>query len=101
MTDDWTAICKVVRRGSDELEKRTRVERFSWKQAKTAGLDKKPGPWQQYPDLMLRYRARGLAFNTLFADVLCGLEVVEVLQDYPARRPDVIEGNENPILEEE
>lgn len=89
--DDWKAVCKVIRRGSDELEKRTRVESFSWAQAKKSGLDKKSGPWQQYPDLMLRYRARGLAFNTLFADVLCGFEVAEVLQDIPVRRPDNVE----------
>ncbi len=88
--DDWTAICTIKRKGGME-----RSERFSWLQARKAGLDKKPGPWQQYPDLMLRYRARGLAFNALFADCLCGLGVVEELQDYPVRRPDVA-----PVLEE-
>lgn len=104
LSDDWTAICKVVRKvhgqfTQGEIEKRTRIERFSWAQAKRAKLTEKPGPWQQYPDLMLRYRARGLAFNTLFADVLCGLGVVEELQDYPTRRPDIIEGNDALILE--
>ncbi len=98
-TDDWTAICHIKRCGKGPEKIQERTERFSWAQARKAGLDKKAGPWQQYPDLMLRYRARGLAFNALFADCLCGLGMVEELQDYPVRRPDAIEGESDPVLD--
>lgn len=94
--DDLAAICHVKRKGGME-----RTERFTMGQAKRAKLSTKPGPWQDYPELMLRYRARGLAFNALFADCLCGLGIVEELQDIPApRRAEVFVSEDDPLLEE-
>lgn len=63
------AVCRVKRRGEPEPIER----RFSWAQAELAGLDKKPGPWSQYPDRMFSMRARSWALRDGFADVLRGL----------------------------
>lgn len=70
--DNLTAHCRVKRKGLDS----ERVSTFSMLDAKKAGLLSKPGPWQQYPGIMLEYRARARAF-TLFSDVLAGMPVVE------------------------
>lgn len=92
-TDDWVAITHVQRIGGME-----RTERFSWADAKRAKLDAKPGPWKDYPQKMLMYRARSFAFRALFADCLAGLSVAEEVHDYPVRRPDVNEGPKDEIL---
>lgn len=57
---------------------------FSVAQAKRAGLWGRPGPWTQYPDRMLRYRALGFGLRDEFPDVLKGIKTIEELQDYPA-----------------
>ncbi len=93
-TDDWTGIVHVKRGNGIE-----RTERFSWADAKRAKLDKKAGPWQDYPQKMLIYRARAFAFRALFPDALCGLHIAEEVQDYPVRRPDTTEQEHDPILD--
>ena len=45
--------------------------------AKRAGLWGKSGPWTQYPDRMLLFRARGFALRDAFGDYLRGLRTVE------------------------
>lgn len=77
--DDTTAVCELRRRDSERVISGT----FSIGQAKRAQLWTKAGPWQQYPDRMLRMRARGFASRDGFADVLKGLRTVEELQDEP------------------
>jgi len=90
--DEWTegdgeslvAVCKVKRKGMES----ERIEKFGVADAKKASLWGKSGPWSQYPKDMLRYKARARAFNALFADVLCGLPVLEDIQDVPPVRRD-------------
>lgn len=76
------AVCEVKRKGMETV----RVEKFSAADAKKAGLWGKSGPWSQYPKDMLKHKARARAFNALFADVLCGLPVLEDIQDLPPPR---------------
>ncbi|MDX1811612.1 MAG: hypothetical protein R3240_06665 [Gammaproteobacteria bacterium] len=71
-----TAICIVTRKGGEP-----HTERFSQKDAETAGLWSKPGPWKQYPKRMLALRARGYALRNQFADALSGLTTVEEARD--------------------
>lgn len=46
---------------------------FSLEDARKAGLDKKPGPWQQYPRVMMRWRAIAEISRILFADIIAGV----------------------------
>lgn len=57
---------------------------FTISHAKRAGLWGKSGPWTQYPERMLQWRARGFALRDAFADALKGLISQEEAQDYPA-----------------
>jgi len=56
---------------------------FSIADAKRAGLWGKSGPWSQYPERMLLFRARGFNLRDNFGDVLKGLRTTEELQDSP------------------
>lgn len=55
---------------------------FSVADAKKAGLWGKSGPWSQYPKRMLRARAVGFLLRDRFPDVLCGISILEEVQDY-------------------
>ena len=66
------AVVTVRRRGQGEIE-----SEFSVADAKRAGLWGKSGPWTQYPDRMLLFRARGFALRDAFGDYLRGLRTVE------------------------
>lgn len=70
------ATFHVKRRGKDWV-KRT----FSMKDAATAKLDKKAGPWQEYPKRMLFHRARAWALRDAFPDVLKGIRYFEEERD--------------------
>jgi hypothetical protein len=59
---------------------------FSVADAKRASLWGKQGPWSQYPDRMLLFRARGFALRDVFGDVLKGLRTVEELRDTPPEK---------------
>ena len=61
---------------------------FSVADAKRAGLWGKSGPWSQYPERMLLFRARGFNLRDNFGDVLKGLRTTEELQDIPMRSVD-------------
>jgi hypothetical protein len=77
--DHRAATCRARRKdGPDET-----VSTFSVADAKRAGLWGKSGPWQQYPDRMLKLRARGFALRDAFPDVLRGVISVEEAQDMP------------------
>jgi len=58
------------------------TETFTVKDAKTAGLWDKAGPWKQYPKRMLMFRARGFLLRDQFGDVLKGFRTTEELADY-------------------
>lgn len=74
-----TATCKCKRRG----QQHEYIEKFSQKDAQTAGLWGKAGPWTQYPRRMLTMRARGFALRNVWPDVLKGIITREEAQDYP------------------
>lgn len=54
---------------------------FSVADATKAGLWKKAGPWTQYPQRMLKLRARGWAIRDKFSDALKGIITREEAQD--------------------
>ena len=81
-TDDTTAVCVTYRAG----RKNPVITTFSVADAKRASLWGKSGPWQNYPQRMMKFRARGFNLRDNFADVLRGLKTVEELQDYPEPR---------------
>lgn len=88
---ELVAYCRILRRG----QKTPIVGRFSWSDAKRAGLHRKPGPWLQYPQRMMPMRARSWALRDGFADVLRGLRIAEegldmgedLERDLPPTRP--------------
>lgn len=61
---------------------KTIERRFSYQDAKRAGLAGKQGPWQQYPLRMLANRARAFAVRDGAADALMGLGIADEVQDY-------------------
>lgn len=75
--EELTAHCLCIR--EDEPEPITGT--FSMAQAKRAGLLAKEGPWQNYPDRMLKMRARAFAIRDAFPEALGGLCVAEEQQD--------------------
>lgn len=75
--DDRVAVCRVLRMDDPDSP----IEgRFAVKDAKIAQLWGKKGPWQQYPERMLKMRARAFALRDGFADVLGGMYLSEELQ---------------------
>lgn len=62
------------------------IGEFSVRQAQQAGLWKKQGPWQQYPERMLLARARAFAYRDGFADVLHGIRSGEEEEDIALSR---------------
>ncbi len=77
--DSRQGVCETWRRG-EAAPVRTD---FSVKDAKKAGLWGKAGPWQEYPDRMLKWRAIGFNISDNFSDVLGGFPIVEEAQDWP------------------
>ena len=84
--DKMIATCKVVRGEQTPV-----VRSFSAADAKRAGLWGKAGTWTQYPDRMLRMRARSYACRDAYADALRGLGVREELQDVPEKQANARE----------
>jgi hypothetical protein len=76
--DSRTATVITKRKDGTEI-----VSTFSVADAKKAALWAKPGPWSQYPDRMLVFRARGFNLRDNFGDVLKGMRTTEELQDMP------------------
>ena len=68
----------VQRRGQEP-----HTVKFSVADAKKAGLWNKEGPWRNYPDRMLRWRAAGFALRDKFADALRGMILAEEAADIP------------------
>ena len=84
--DDYTAVCVSRRRGWPDETRTT----FSIADAKKANLWGKSGPWTNYPQRMLVWRARGFNLRNVGADLLLGLVLAEEAQDYPTIEGTVI-----------
>ena len=77
--DDREAICVSKRKDSPNP-----VEtRFSVDDAIQAGLWDKAGPWKQYPERMLKYRARAFNLRDNFPDALAGIAIEEEFVGLP------------------
>lgn len=90
--ESLVATCTAKRVGRSEPTVRT----FSVADAKRAKLWGKAGPWVSYPQRMLQMRARAWCLRDQFADLLCGLGVVEEVQDYEAEPASMAAGTESP-----
>lgn len=62
---------------------------FSVADAKRAKLWGKTGPWTDYPDDMLTWRAVGRGSKQYFGDVLRGMAIAEEVRDYADQRATV------------
>lgn len=70
-------ICTILRRG-----RQPKSCEFTLDMAKKAGLLAKGGVWNQYPERMLKLRARGFALRDAFPDALKGIKSREEVEDY-------------------
>jgi len=79
---------------------------FSIAEAKRAGLWGKKGPWTEYWQRMLVYRARGFLLRDLFSDVLMGLHLTEEMDGAGGSGPlaspagNVADAGPDPLLAE-
>lgn len=69
--------CTVKRKGMSP-----KINVFSLDSAKKAGLLAKGGVWAQYPERMLKLRARGFSLRDAFPDALKGIKSKEEAEDY-------------------
>jgi hypothetical protein len=72
----WVAVCTIKRRGRTPT-----VRQFTQEDAKRAKLWGKTGPWIEYPQRMIRLRARSWACRDSFPDALRGLRCAEEERD--------------------
>ena len=75
---EWTIILKRI--GESPISRT-----FSVADAKRAGLWAKQGPWSQFPDRMLKYRALAFCMRDGFSDILKGLKVAEEIDLIPEK----------------
>lgn len=80
-TDERGVMVTVKRKGFPEAS-----ETFTVADAKRAKLWGNQGPWSQYPQRMLKFRARGFILRDQFGDVLKGLVTAEEAMDMPPTR---------------
>lgn len=73
--------CKITRPGRPPVERT-----FSKDDAKQARLLGKEGPWSQYPERMLAWRAFWFAARDAAADLLKGLAGAEEVRDIPPEK---------------
>jgi len=73
-----TAVCTMRRRRRPTPI----VNRFSWAMAEHAHLLQKEGPWRDYPERMLKMRARSWTLRDGFADMLRGVHIREEVDDF-------------------
>ncbi len=69
--------CTVKRMGRAD-----KINQFDLNMAKKAGLLAKGGVWNQYPERMLKLRARGFCLRDAFPDALKGIKPREEVEDY-------------------
>lgn len=82
--DSMVAVCRSKRKGVESEH----VTRFSWADAKRAGLAGKD-TYKNYPARMIQMRARAFNLRDNFADVLRGVRVLEEEQDFEFTRKHV------------
>jgi hypothetical protein len=70
-------VCTIKRKGKSDT-----ISSFTLDMAKKAGLLAKGGVWNQYPERMLKLRARGFALRDAFPDALKGIKSREEVEDY-------------------
>jgi len=70
-------VCTIKRKG-----RKPKINEFTLDMAKKAGLLSKVGPWTQYPERMLKLRARGFCLRDAFPDALKGMKSREEVEDY-------------------
>jgi hypothetical protein len=70
-------VCTISRKGQSP-----KMNSFTLDMAKKAGLLSKQGPWTQYPERMLKLRARGFSLRDAFPDALKGIKSREEVEDY-------------------
>lgn len=75
--------CKITRPGRPPVERT-----FSVENAKKAGLLGKDGPWKNYPERQLAWRAFWFAARDAASDLLKGLRGAEEIADYQADAQD-------------
>ncbi len=75
------ASCTIKRKNHEP-----HVVTFSIEDARKASLWGKQGPWTQYPDRMLKMRARGFCIRDIFSDALRGIKTDEEVNDYPVTK---------------
>lgn len=74
--DSTTCMVTIKRKGTEPY-----TGQFSIREAKTAQLWNKQGPWSNHPRRMLEMRARGYALRGAFADALAGFMCREEMED--------------------
>ncbi len=77
--DQRAAVCKSKRLDSPNAV----ITRFDVEDARLAGLWGKAGPWKQYPERMLKYRARAFNLRDNFPDALAGIGIAEEFEGLP------------------
>lgn len=80
LTDDGKIYgygCTIKRKGRSDT-----YNEFTYDMAKQAGLLGKQGTWTQYPERMLKLRARGFSLRDSFTDALRGIKSREEVEDY-------------------
>lgn len=78
--------CTVKRKG-----KADKINPFTLDMAKRAGLLAKGGVWTQYPERMLKLRARGFSLRDAFPDALKGIKPREEVEDYIEAEYKIVE----------
>jgi len=78
--------CTVKRYGMEP-----KSNEFTLDMAKRAGLLGKVGPWTQYPERMLKLRARGFTLRDAFPDALKGIKPREEVEDYSVGEYEPVE----------
>lgn len=76
--ENMVAYVKSIRKDGD-CESTVETE-FSVKDAKTAKLWGKSGPWTTHPKRMLKYKARAFNLRDNFPDILMGMHLTEEMQ---------------------
>lgn len=77
--DEMRGVCVSARRGAGREER----SEFTVRQAKKAGLWNKKGPWTEYADRQVMWRAVGFHCKDHWSDVLGGFPIAEEAMDIP------------------
>lgn len=88
--------CTVKRKG-----KAPKSNSFTLDMAKKAGLLSKGGVWTQYPERMLKLRARGFTLRDAFPDALKGIKPREEVEDYIDVEYKVVDGSRTEFLKKD